>query len=224
MKFISLYNLIGTFCDFYISLFSCAISIITCIFTILMYILVDTQLKEQIKQFNENENKDINTKNEIKIHVDEIKKQILIDSLTSFLEKKQRFIYCYDILYEQLKSKKMYLVKQVDEDLAKESDELEKRNAFYDIVVDDLIKVDVNLNYLKDMISIIDKKETDIMNKINVLNSLFNEIRTRNGVVKGLKDIDSWLSTMNKNKESLIDSLNVFFTKIHNPSLTLSNN
>lgn len=205
--------------SFGVAVVACFIAIITCFYTIRMYWYVKKQLntaKEQLeKQKTDNEKNEKYRKRlmgDTKTHVDQIKNQILIDSLVSLLEKKHKFIYHFDGLLRQLYNHVSYL----DIDRERHIKAHEKEKKYYTVVKNCVSDVEYHLGYMKDIIGIIDKKEKETIEKINVIMDKLIVIKKKAGVAKGNRDVYCWVKKLEQNKDELLTAIDNSYKNINN--------
>lgn len=212
--------------DIGVAMIACIFSIITCVFTILMFRYVKRQLdiankqldtanKQMEKQKRANEENERNRKlfmKDTKNHVDQIKNQILIDSLASFIEKKHKYIYCFDELLIQLYNHVTYL----DQNREKSAKTLKKEQKYYTLVKKCVVDVEYYLGFMKDIIGLIDKNEKETINKMNVIADKLIVIKKRDGVAKGNRDVYRWLKDLEHDNDELLIDINNSYNKINN--------
>lgn len=147
--------------SFGVAVVACVIAIITCFYTIRMYFYVKKQLytaNEQLeKQKTENETNEKYRKQfmiDTKDHVDQIKNQILVDSLAAFIEKKHKFIYHFEELFILLTNNETFLLRERED--MKEAERLAEERNYYEGVIGCIKDVEYYLGFLNDMIVAMD--------------------------------------------------------------------
>lgn len=192
---------------------TCVTAIITCAFTMLMYYLVKTQLSEQIKQFGITQKGDAKVREDTKKYIDQIKNQILIDSLASLLEKKHKFIYHFEELLADITDNETFLLR--NRKGVKETERLEEIRNYYERVVGCIKNVEYYLGFLNDMIVVMDKNGDNTRKMINIMYNKLAEIKTRDGVADDIEDVDSWIDSLIETKDEIITSIDIFCNNIN---------
>lgn len=178
--------------SFGVALFACLVAIITCVFTILMYIYVKKQLnaaEEQLtnqittNETNEEERKIVmnNTKN----FVEQINLQILNNSLINLVEKKQRFLQDYDFLHVYLSENSILL---------KEGPVVQKAKELR-LTIDNIV---VNLKLINEILALFNKKNDILVKSYDSIVKSFEDLITKDTIATDMNMIDDWLDMFKK--------------------------
>lgn len=195
---------------FVIAIFACVVAIITCVFTILMYRYVKKQLdlaKEQLdKQIEENEKNEAERKESMTKttrYVEQVKNQILNNTLVNLVEKKQNFLQDYDYLYSYLS----------------ENPDLLKKGKVYQKVgdlrktIDDII---VRLDSIKDILGLFIIQNDSLINSYDSITNSIDELKNKEIIAHNMIEGDEWLNNLLKNKENLTDEIENAIEQIKN--------
>ena len=176
-----------------IAIIACAVAVITCIVAVF-------QLRHQIKQFNESQERDDKVRKETKSYINQIRVQILNNSLLCLIDKKHDFLEGYNDLYKYFLSHSTQLLN----DLKIKYDE---------IVFTNIRKIDYNLNIIEDTICFLGEAQS-VEEKSRVFVSLLKEIKKQEGVAADLKEVELWLSKFENAKNELIQAIDNSYNSI----------
>lgn len=182
--------------SFGVALFACLIAILTCVFTILMYRyvkrqldLAETQLINQIKDNKTNEQTRINSMNATKTYVEQIKLQILNNSLINLIEKKQRFLQDYDYIHGYLSEHSILL---------KEGPVIQKDTSLRK-TIDNII---VNLCLINDILALFEKNNDLVVHLSDTINTYIEELKNKEVIASDMDDIDKWLDEFHNTEDN----------------------
>lgn len=173
---------------------ACFIAIITCVFTILMFILVKRQLLGGDKNHR-------TLMTETSKHVEKIKDQILNTSLIKLMEKKQNLKSCCDSLFEFLCD---------HQNLLKEGPAVQKEKDLFPIVKD----TDKEICSICEMISVFGVPDESLGNyKTQIVEDL-QKLQVENVIASNFDEMGKWLDGFQENYSSFIEEINVAVNKI----------
>lgn len=163
----------------WIAIITCTIAIVTCFVACL-------QLKMQRKEFNDNQEKDKILRLETKTYVNQIRNQILNNSLIRIIENKYSLLEYYSNLYNHLSKNKTLLLKT-------------NQYGYEKKIIHDINKIQCILNVIKDTLSVFEKggtriRETkDVKHVLEEMMIILRTIEKQEGVGDNLIEIDNWL-------------------------------
>lgn len=186
---------------FGVAIFACVVAIITCVFTILMYRYVKKQLdlaKEQLeKQIEENEKNEEEKKESMAKttkYVEQVKNQILNNTLVNLVEKKQQFLQDYDYLYSYLSE---------NPDLLKKGKVYQKVGDLRKII-DDII---VRLDSIKDILGLFIIQNDSLINCYDSITNSIEELKNKEIIAHNMLEEDDWLDNLLKNRKDLTEEI-----------------
>lgn len=163
----------------WIAIITCTIAIVTCFVACL-------QLKMQRKEFNDNQEKDKILRLETKTYVNQIRNQILNNSLIRIIENKYSLLEYYSNLYNHLSKNKTLLLKT-------------NQYGYEKKIIHDINKIQCILNVIKDTLSVFEKEGTriretkDVKHVLEEMMIILRTIEKQEGVGDNLIEIDNWL-------------------------------
>lgn len=175
-----------------------------------MYRYVKKQLdlaKEQLdKQIEENEKNETERKKSMAKttkYVEQVKNQILNNTLVNLVEKKQNFLQDYDYLYSYLS----------------ENPDLLKKGKVYQKVgdmrktIDDII---VRLDSIKDILGLFIIQNDSLINCYDSITNSIDELKNKEIIAHNMIEGDEWLNNLLKNKENLTNEIEKAIEQIKN--------
>ena len=176
--------------SFCIATFACAVAVVTCVFTIYMYILVKTQLSVQIKQFGDTQEKDIMVRNETKAYVNQIRIHFVNETMVRLLDKIIDFKESFELLCDNISKHKTQLLRKPNYECV-------------ETMLQDVKSVEYYLSVIKDTFLLLNKDDQIIKDKTNDFTSLLNELK-KEGVANELKEVETWLIVIKEKSNGLM--------------------
>ena len=176
-----------------ISVIACVVAVITCVVAVF-------QLRHQIKQFNESQEKDDEVRKETKTYINQIRTQILSESLLRIVDKKNDFQESYKIIDVYLSGHITLLYK----DLADKCDAM---------VLLEIKKIKYHINVIEDTICFFDK-EHSLKNKSIEFVGLLEKIEKQERICESLEAAEFWLGDFRNKKNELIQAIDNSYNSI----------
>ena len=176
--------------SFGIAAFACAVAVVTCIFTIYMYILLKQQVVDQLTQSLKNdENNKLSLEKSSK-HVEEINNQILNNSLIKLIEKKHSINNNYDYLCDYLSE---------HSSLLKDGPVVMKEGSLAPIIID----IERNLGSVNEIMKVFDVWNNTLEKASKAINDSLDELKTEDVIASNFDETDKWLQRFRENETML---------------------
>lgn len=202
---------------FGVATFACIIAIVTCVFTILMYVKVKKQLKvandqlvtnydqvqAQITKNAEDEKNREKVMNDTRKYVGQINLQILNNSLIDLVEKRQRIIQDYDYLHNYL-SKNSYLL---------ENGPVLLKDKTLRPIIDNIV---VNLHLIRDILNLFTFDNKSFISIYDTIINSFEELKSKEKIATNMDNVDKWLDDFKSQEIDFTKEVNNTIEQIKN--------
>ncbi len=176
--------------NFGIAVFACAVAVVTCIFTIYMYVLLKQQVVDQLSQSLKNEENNKLSLEKSRKHVEEINIQILNNSLIKLIEKKHNINNNYDYLCDYLSE---------HSSLLKDGPVVMKEGSLAPIIID----IERNLGSVNEIMKVFDVWNNTLEDASKAISDSLDELKTEDVIASNFDETDKWLQRFSENETML---------------------
>lgn len=176
--------------NFGIAIFACVVAVVTCIFTVYMYVLLKQQVVDQLSQSLMNEENNKLSLEKSRKHVEEINIQILNNSLIKLIEKKHKINNNYDYLCDYLSE---------HSSLLKDGPVVMKEGSLAPIIID----IERNLGSVNEIMKVFDVWNNTLEEASTAISDSLDELKTEDVIASNFDEIDKWLQRFRENETML---------------------